>query len=102
MTQSPCPTSRSSDSEPVEILRRDGDLAAEARVQPDVVQFGGRLRIVVKTLSELLSRGGFPSIVVVGPDCRGLDHQGFTIRVEGVGHISLQETKGTFSAWRCG
>jgi hypothetical protein len=69
-----------------QVLLGDRDLAAEAGVLANVIQFGRLLRLGVQQLFNAGPIGSRPVLVLFGPDGRGLDDKGFTIRIEGVGH----------------
>src|SRR5262249_2069767 len=50
-----------------------------------------RLRLGMQPLGQLLAHHRLPSIVFIRPDGGRLDHQGFAIRIESVGHFSSVE-----------
>ena len=68
------------------VLLGDRDLAAESGVLANVVQIGRILGLGVQPLFDTGSIGSRPILILFGPDSRGLDDEGFTIRIEGVWH----------------
>jgi hypothetical protein len=72
--------------QPLQIGCGDGDLPAEAGVLPDVLQFGGVLRIGVQQCLDPPPIGERPIVIFFRPDCGSFHNQRFAIGIEFVGH----------------